>query len=210
MKHAKIIGLVAVAAAALMAFVGAGTASAATSTLCSEAKSPCPEGQRWPLGTVIDFSLKPGTSANLVTTNNEPLDTCTESTVKGILETDSTKGTLAGGKVTELTWGNCTFPTKTLFTGGLQVEGLAGGNGTVKSTGKFEVEIKTVIFGTCNYGVTEGTDLGELKEGKPATFVANAVAKKLGGSFLCPETSKWSAEYVLTEPANTTLYVSNP
>jgi Cu/Ag efflux protein CusF len=210
MRYLKMLGLAAAAAAALMAFVGAGSASAATSTLCSASESPC-TNNAWPLKTALDFSLKTGSSAKLVDTNNNTLDTCTGAgtTVAGKLETDSTKGTLAGGAVSALNWETCTKKTKTIKTGGLSVEGGGGGNGTVKATGEFKIEIDTeTLFGICEYGVTAGTTLGEIKEGNPATFVANAVASRLGGGFACPTTAKWTAEYTVTSPSNTTLYVS--
>ena len=205
MKYVKMLGLAAAAAAALMAFVAA---SASATVLCSAPESTCSAANRWPLPTTIDFSLKTGTSAKLVTTEGTTLDTCSASTVEGVLESDTSTGTNAKGKVTKLTWGSCTFTTDTLKFGGLEVVQPASGNGTVKSTGEFQVTINTLLFGSCVYGVTSGTTLGTLTEGKPATFDANAVAVRFGSNFACPETSKWTAEYTLTTPANTTLYVS--
>lgn len=216
MKYLKMLGPAAVAAAALMAFVGAGSASAATSTLCSAAESPCAAANAWPAnntgtGTVLDFSLDPGTSAELKETGGASLDTCTEATVKGKLEEDSRTGKLAGGKNASITWGHCTFPTTTTVLGGLKIEGGASGNGTIIAKEEIKVTINTVLFGSCVYGVTPGTLLGTLTEGKPATIDASAVAQKLapvGGP--CPETAIWSAKYIQTEPKETTLYVSNP
>lgn len=210
MKYVKMLSLAAVAAMALTAFVGAAPASAA-SVLCSTATNPCaPVAARWPLGTSLDFSLKSGGSAKLITTGGATLDTCTGggTTVAGKLESDATKGTNAKGNVSALNWETCTVTTKTLKTGGLEVEAGASGNGTVKSYGEFQVTVNTVLFGSCIYGVTAGATLGTLKEGNPAAFVANAVAVKLGGEAACPETTKWTGEYTLTSPANTTLYVA--
>ena len=207
MKYVKMLGLAAVAATALMAFMAA---SASASVLCSTATTPCTS--KWPTGTVLDFSLKSGGSAKLVTTDGKTtLDTCTGggTTVSGKLESDTSTGTNAKGNVSALKWETCTFLTNTLKTGGLEVVKGTGGNGTVKSTGEFQVTINTGFFGSCIYGVGAGTTLGELKEGKPATFVANAVAVRFGTNFACPETAKWTGEYTLTTPANTTLYVSS-
>ena len=227
MRYVKTLALAAVAAGALMAFIGAGTASA--SVICSTTADPCPNGQAWPNGTVIDFSLKSGTKAKLVTTENEVLDECSTSTVKGdITNTGSSTATVTG-TITELTWGGpCTFPTVTLHKGCLEVHKIAGtSNGTVTSDpcdpveGKenTEVTINTFFFGSCIYGVAAGKSIGEITEGKyepkkegeptPPHFTANAVATKLSGSnFACPETSKWTATYVLTSPEKTTLSVS--
>ena len=211
MKYVKMITLAAVAAAALTAFVAA---SASASVLCSAPEATCSTANRWPIGTTIDFSLKTGTSAKLVTIDGSTtLVTCTGAgtTVHGTLASDTSSATPtnAKGNVSALRWETCTSTTDTLKIGGLEVVQGAGGNGTVKSTGEFQVTINTVLFGSCIYGVAAGTSLGELKEGKPATFVANAGVVRLGTNFACPETAKWTAEYTLTTPANTTLYVSN-
>ncbi len=208
MKYVKMLALAAVAAGALMAFIGAGTASA--SVLCSTTTEAgkCPEAQIWPNKTVIDFSLTPETSALLKETGAEgkTLDTCKVSTVKGEL----TNAAVATGKITELTWGTCTFPTKTVLNGGLQVDRIAGtSNGTVTSDGITEVTINTILFGSCIYTVESGKSIGTLTEGKPAVFTANASAiKTAGAAAACPETSVWTASYTLTSPTNTTLSVS--
>jgi len=217
MRYAKMLALAAVAAGALMAFIGAGTASA--TVLCSTTVTPCPAGQDVEVGTELDFSLKSGTSAVLVDTAGNELDSCTGSTVEGkITNTGGSTSTVTGELTpkegtlnkTGLTWSGCTFPTKTLSaTGKLEIHQITGSsNGTVTSDSEFQVTINTIFFGSCVYGVKAGTSLGDLIEGKPAHFTANATAIKLEGSQVaCPETSKWTATYVLTEPKETTLSV---
>jgi hypothetical protein len=206
------LALAAVAAGALMAFIGAGTASA--TVLCSTTVTPCPTGQDLVAGTKIDFSIPSGSSASLVDTKGNALDKCTTSTVKGELTKTGGATSTPTGDVSELTWGGCTFPTKTLKTAALEIHQIAGtSNGTVTSdevaggNPRFEVTINTVLFGSCVYGVDPGTSIGDLVEGKPAHFTANAVAKKLGGGASCPETAVWTATYVMTEPSNTTISV---
>jgi hypothetical protein len=206
MKHVKLLGLAVLAGALLMAIVGSGTAIGATN-FCTTQESPCPEANRWAAGTTLDFTVKSGTSAALVTTTGEALDTCTGGTVKGKME----KAEPVTDSIESLTWTGCTFPTTTTKLGKLEVTNSATAhNGTVKADSEIGVTINGGFFGSCIYGVTAGTDLGELKEGKPATFVANAVAERLTGSALaCPETAKWTAEYTLTEPSAKTLSVEN-
>lgn len=174
-------------------------------TLCSVQESPCKEANLYAAGTTLDFTLKSGTNAKLVSTESETLDECTGSTVKGKLE----KAEFVTGPIESLTWTGCTFTTTTTTLGKLKVENASTAhNGTVKGDSETKVTINALFFGSCIYGIKEGTDLGELKEGKPATFVANAVAeKKEGSAVACPETSKWTAEYTLTEPAEKTLSV---
>jgi len=206
MRYAKMLALAAVAAGALMAFIGAGTASA--TVLCSTTKEPCPKTQDVPAGTVFHLT---NTGTTLLTdTTGEPLDTCTISTVKG--KTTNTGGPLETVLlgVEKLLWEGCTFPTKTLKATDLEIHKIAGtSNGTVTAGGTFEVTINTVFFGSCIYGVTKGVSIGELTEGKPAIFHANnALAEKFSGSSLaCPETSLWTSTYTVTEPKETTISV---
>ena len=184
MKYVKILSLAAVAAMALMAF--AASSASATSIVGGE-----PE-KTFGNGDTIDFSIPSGKSAVLVDTAGEEIDTCATSTVKGKLSTATT------GSIEELTWGSCTFPTKTITNGKLEVTGGTGTVGTVKADATIEVTINTIFFGSCIYGVTAGESVGTIS-GKPASFTANAVAEKFSGSNLaCPATSKWTGTYSAT------------
>jgi hypothetical protein len=216
MKYVKMLALAAVAAGALMAFIGAGTASA--TVLCSTTVEPCPSNQK--VGEIeLDFSVPSGGSLLLVDTSGNTLDTCKEGTVEGKITTpgdatDTTTGELTPKEgtlnKTGLTWGGCSFPTKTLSASGkLEIHKIAGtSNGTVTSDSEFQVTINTVLFGSCVYGVHAEESLGDLTEGNPAIFHANATALRLSGPEVCPPTSKWTGTYTLTTPA-TTISVGN-
>src|SRR4051794_34192673 len=111
MKHLKMLGLAAVAATALMAFVGAGTASATTLEVGGVAQNK---------SVSLVASLATGTSAILKDNLNIQVDTCTESTVEGKTEeTETTKftGTKVGGAISKLTFGNCTDTTTVIKPG---------------------------------------------------------------------------------------------
>lgn len=208
MSYVK-ISLTAVAALFVMAFIGGSSASA--TVLCSTTTTPC--SAKWPAGTVLEFSLAPGTSSKLTYTNGEPYMTCTGSTIGDKLTNAGSSTTTPAGPIETLTWSSCTFPNITTLKGGLEVHHITGThNGTVTTTGETKVTFQTLFFGSCVYGTTAGTHLGTLT-GTTATrtdavFAANTIVKKLIGSeAACPETSKWTAEYTLTKPANTDLYV---
>jgi hypothetical protein len=223
MKYVKMLALAAVAASALMAFIGAGTASA--TVLCSTTANPCPAGQDWPVGTEFDFSVPAGNSIILTDPSSNPIDTCKEGTVESkITNTGGSTSTTTGeflqkeGTIakTGLTWSGCTFPTKTLSTEGkLEVHQIAGtSNGTVTADSKIEVTINTVLLGSCIYGVTAGDSVGEITEGtgggaNPAIFHANATVEEFGNRVACPDTGTWEGTYTLTSPAGTTLSVSS-
>ena len=207
MKYAKMLALAAVAAGALMAFTGAGTASA--TVLCSTTADPCPAGQDWPVGKTFDFSSVKFVA--LTNTSGEELDKCSASTWLGVITNTGGSTTTVTGDVTKLTWESCTFPTTTLTSSKLEVHKNVGtSSGTVTSEGLFEVTINTVFFGSCIYGATSGGDFGLLAEGKPGAFILNSVWERIFGSnFACPETAKMTGEYFLTSPPDTTLSVSS-
>jgi hypothetical protein len=203
MHYMKILGLAAVAAAALMAFVGASTASA--TVLCSTTTTPCNSVVH--NGTKIGFSLDPGAAALLTYTSGEEIDTCDISTVTGELTSSNT------ASLSTLDWSGCTWTTTTIAAGKLEITGPLTGtsSGTVKSDAEIKWTISIPFFGSCVYGATAGVSLGTLTEGNPATFDLAAVVSKLSGSSItCPSTAFLNDQnggYVVTEPANTTIAV---
>jgi hypothetical protein len=189
MKYAKILGLAAVAAMALMAFA----ASSASATALYNGAT------KLGAGAAIDFSIPSGSSAVLKDTEGNALDSCSGSTVNGELTAATT------GTISELTWTNCTFTTTTVSTGNkLEVVWTSGTEGEVKADSGIEVTINTGLFGSCIYGVANGTKVGTLKtfSSGAATFEAGAVATRFGSNFACPKTSVWTGKYTGTSPAN--------
>jgi|GEM_PF-1858114 len=209
MKYVKMLGLTVVAAATLTALIGVSTASAGD--LCSQPENPCSAANKYPVGVVVEFTGKPTESAKLVTTDEKTtLDTCTGSTIKWKITNAGSSTTTVTGSVSTLDWSGCSFPTTTTQLSNLEGHTVGSGfNGTLTSDGEFRVTINTVLFGSCVYGVTAGTSLGTATGGKPGSFTANAVVKKLTGSeAACPETAKWTAGYGQTAPSNTGIYWS--
>ncbi len=194
MKRMKKLSLAVMAAAALMALGGAGTASA--TVLYNGAT-------KLGVGSVIDFSLAPGGSGLMVDTKGTSLDTCKTTTIKLTLTSAGSSTTTTKGEISELTQSNCTIPTKTAKLGSGEIHHIAGTtNGVVTSSSEIAYTINTILFGECIYGVMAGTTLGTLTGGNPPTFHSNASVKKLSGSnAACPETGKWTGTYVGTEPA---------
>jgi hypothetical protein len=204
MKHLKTLVLAAVAAGALMAFFGAGTASA--TVLCSTTIETCPTAQKW--GAIpLDFSLVKGGSANLTETSSKSIVTCTESTVKGEITNTGSSTETVTGPVPELTFKKCNLPVTVLKVGKLEVHSIAGtSSGTVTADGTFEVTINTVLFGSCIFKAEAGADFGVLIEGKPGVFEAHLVLTSSGVP--CPGSAILSGQYQVTTPENTTLSVS--
>src|SRR6478752_1498045 len=112
MKYAKTLGLAAVAAAALMVFLGASTASA--TVLCATEPvegSPatkgtvCPANFAYPAGTEFHAVLDPGTVSK--TTSETFNSECKKSTIKGKTENEGSATETVGITVEALTFEEC-------------------------------------------------------------------------------------------------------
>ena len=211
MKYLKMLGLAAVAAAALMAFVGGSTASATVlcKTTPTKPQTPegttCPPNQAYPAGTKIHAVNEEHT----VLTTEFLNVTCTESTVEGETENEGSATETVKGPITVLTFNGCNCTVNVLKRGSLEVHWIEGThNGTLKSSGaEVTVECST-IFGKvhCIY-TTNATDLGTLTGGKTATMdISSAGIPRVTTSALCDPTSNWDAKYNITTPDE--LYVA--
>jgi hypothetical protein len=199
MKYLKMLGLAAIAAAALTAILGAGTASA--TKLCENnqtANCTSHVAEKSTLKFTAEDSVKLLGPFSIV------IDTCTESTVEGpTTSTGGGEGVAVTGTVNTLTFGNCTRTTTVGKGGTLSIQHIAGtDNGTVTSSGA-EVTVHNVPVGfeskTCIYATAE-TDLGTLtgliSGGKIAapTFDISATINSTNG---CPS-GTWSGHYLYT------------
>jgi hypothetical protein len=197
MKHIQTMGLAIVAALALMAIVGAASASA-SAVLCSTNTSPC-TGTKYGSGTKISAQLKSGTHATLTTSITDV--TCTKSTVGGV--TNTAEG---HGEITSFTFSGCTAAsngstctvktlnlnyTATANPGSLTITpGPKGGNpgATVECPGALI---------NCTF-TTSSITLG-VTGGNPAIISASNESLQREGGF-CPSEAKWDATYEVTSP----------
>jgi len=198
MKLLKMAGLAAIAALGLMAFAGAGSASATTLTCTNPpgTKVTCPAGTNVDLSAESSLLIKAG-FANI---------TCTESTIKGKTSNTGSATETVKGNIETLTFSPCNATVTVLRKGSLEVhtdeEGITSGNGTLTGSGtEFTVAVSGV---TCTYG-TSNTDLGTLTGSSPksnatATLDLTADLLKFAGGFLCASPARWEGTYTVTEP----------
>jgi hypothetical protein len=193
MKYIKMLGLAAVAAAALMAFMGAGTASAA--------KLTSPAGTQLLAGTVIKAE------AEGHVTLHPPIGsiTCAKSSVEGKTTTagGGNPTTTVKGEITLLTFTECNATVTVLKKGTLEIHSLGGGNGTLTSSGA-EVTVSFsgfhCIFSTSNTDLGTVTGSGVTKSN--ATLDISATIPRTGGSsgVFCGSTAAWTGAYKVTQP----------
>jgi hypothetical protein len=200
MKYLKMLGLAAIAAMALTAIIGAGTASA-TELYTYTSSGPA---ETVAVNTEIVSSLKSGTSALLKDTGGSTNDTCTGSEVKGKIENTGGKtseGKHPSGKISALTFTGCTHTTDVLAKGSLEIKNIAGTtNGTVISK-EAQVTVQSTVFGiSCTANTGTGTTIGTLTGVKSstehATMDINGVINM--GAF-CGD-STWTGTYIVTSP----------
>jgi len=205
MKYMKMLGLVVVAAMALAAFLGAGSASA--TVICHTKTSPCP--QKWAKGTQVEFSVKSGTSASWKETTGIAVKTCTGGTIKGEItnagsETEAVKISVPAS---EFKWTGCTVATETLKGGEIELTHITGtDNATMVFKG---FEFTTTQSGiSCKYGLGEGIDVGTLTGSATGDAVMdiNSVLPVTGGGLCCSDVA-WIEEFTLTKPQETPLYI---
>jgi hypothetical protein len=199
MKYLKTIGLAIVAATALMALAGAGTASA--TVFCKNNLNTEKCSEPYPVGTVGDASLAAGTTAVLETLEGQVLDTCTAITTKETLSNAGSATTTVTGNVpaSNLTFSACTRASFTLAGGQTELHHIAGtDNGTVTGKG-FEVTVNTALFGSCVYGLgSTMKDWGTVVGGSPGSMTVNAIVSRVSG--ICPNEARMTAKFVNTEP----------
>ena len=184
MKYVKMLGLLAVAAAALMAF--AGTASATTIT-SSGGETP----------SITATSTNSELDGAFVTVK------CSHSEAKGEV-TAHGAGVKASGPISSLTFTSCNYETTVEGAGTLSIDGT---NNSVSSN-EAKVSIKTSV-GTCVF-TTNNTAVGTLTEssetgGNAILDINSSKIPRTGGNFLCGSSGTWTGSYTVNSP--TTLNV---
>jgi hypothetical protein len=183
MKYVKMLGLLAVAAAALMAF--AGTASASTLT--------SPSGTNMAVGATLE-----ATSINTELHGPFSSVSCAHSEVKGEIKQNGTQNgskTDAGGNITTLDFDECSSnvtDASSLGTLEINKKGEVFSSGTV-------IAIHTSV-GECVFS-TNNTKIGTLTGGTGATLDIAGNIPRTGGSFFCGSSGEWTGNYSVTSPS---------
>jgi hypothetical protein len=201
MKYVKMLGLAAVAAAALMAFVGASTASA--TVLCkTTGGTTCPANQAYPAGTEI-HAINVG---NVTLTTTFKNIVCEESTVTGSTDNEGGASETVVGSISELTFPNakCNCEVKVLAKGKLEIHWIEGtDNGTLTAKEQeITAECSTIIGKVhCIYATGAGTHIGVFTGGAdPVMHAEENNIPRLATSSACAEKAHWDATYTVTSP----------
>jgi len=194
-KWIKNLALAAIAAAALMALIGAGTASA--TQLCTDSGGICTEYS----GNIT------GTSTNATLATNLANVECShsETTINAFTST----GTPILGEVTALSFTGCqtegvvhtacTVTVKNLpYSASLEGKTLTVSDAVGAGA---KVVCGTVL--SCEF-LTKSANLA-ITNGSPTVAVAKEVALSHETGAICPSTATWSATYSVTSPTGLTV-----
>lgn len=207
MKDFRTLGLATVAAA-LMAIVGAGSASATVLCTTAPTKGICPGGFAY-TGEIHAVSVEKPT----LTTTFQTIE-CSESTVRLSSETEGDATSTVGGLVEILTFTecNCTFFV-VIKKGVLEIHSISGStNGTLTSEGMTITAQCNSLFGKvhCIYR-TVFADLGTLTStgttGGTAAIDTTVETERESTNGLCDQEAVWHVKYKITTPD--TLYVAD-
>lgn len=207
-KQLKVLGLMVVAAAALMATVGAGTASATFTSLCKAPTTtgglPICEGNHlYPAGTNVHAVLEAGTKLNIATPVG--LVECKKATLGVTTEQQTAKP--LGAIVNALTFNECEdegepVDVTAVKNGTLDIEIIDlpvwTHNGTLTLTGT-EIRVLWTFTGAeCFY---DPGHTGILTGGPMATIDWFGTLIKTNGNILCPEgNANWNGAFTVTNP----------
>jgi hypothetical protein len=181
MKYVKMLGLLAVAAAALMAFAGTASADSITS-----------DG-----GTTPTLEA---TSTNATLHNGVGTISCS-SAVKGNVEGHGA-GSNVTGTITSLTFEPCvggSVHNAGIVGGTLSLNATSTNHGTLSSSG---ANVTVTMFGVlCGYE-TNNTTIGTVEGGTHAVLNISATLTRTHGSFFCGGTGNWTGNYTVNSPTN--------
>jgi hypothetical protein len=192
MKYVKMFGLAALAAA-LMAFVAAGTASA---TELDNATG------------MVTTGSSITAAAEGTTTLHPPIGdiSCTASTVAGTTSNTGSSTETVKGNLSSLTFTGCNATVTVLKAGSLEIhtqETAKNNNGTLTSSG---AEVTVVFAGFHCIFTTSNTDIGTLtgsaNTGSTATLDISANIPRTGGTsgVFCGSTAAWTGSYKVSNP----------
>lgn len=188
--HVKILSLLAVVAATMMALAGSASADYVSTTTGGAAETP-----------TIEVVAENG---HFVVKGPNVTITCAVAAHYAVIAHGPGSDILS--QLSVLVWSGCTnfWHVTTEAAGSLSVESTSGHNGTVTSTG---AKIRTTRLGVNCVYETNNTHFGTLTGGNPATLHVKATVPIVASESaeICGTTSTWEGSLV----TKSALYVAN-
>ncbi|HEX5990076.1 MAG TPA: hypothetical protein VFY75_07680 [Solirubrobacterales bacterium] len=123
---------------------------------------------------------------------------CKTSQITGSISTHGVE-VPAGGSISTLDFGECSFPVTVVAGGSLETHATSGGNGTVTSSGA-KITIHGPFGINCLYQ-TSNTDVGTLTGGTTAKLdLDSSLVPRTGDSAFCGSSAVWTGSYTVNTP----------
>ncbi|HET7508991.1 MAG TPA: hypothetical protein VFJ65_01955 [Solirubrobacterales bacterium] len=204
MQPLRMLGLAAMAALALMALAGAGTASA--TVLCKNNLNTANCSETLGVGTELKAS---STTALVIKTEYKKIE-CPKSSFIGKVTNGGGNNATVIGNIETLTFNECNCELKILNRGSFEIHFVPGtDNGTFTDEGQEVTTNCSTGFGIihCIYKTENNHNkLGTLTGGNPAKLPENIDIPRLETHALCVNEGNWSTNYEFTAP--NPLYVA--
>jgi hypothetical protein len=210
MSRSKKLVLALVAATALAASIGAGSASATVLCKSSQASHICPTSERYTKGTPVELTLAPGSL--IVSQMGEFVPKCSQATAKGVISNEGGKGQPVEVAINERTITGCnseechvSFFTARL--GKIEVSWESGTqNGAVSEI--WEATVQCGTLKPCTVAPVEHERGPALLGGSSATLSWEPmVVWKVEGKSTCNFFQNWTGAFKITSPAS--VYVAS-
>lgn len=205
MKYVKTLGVAALAAAALLAFVGASSASATVFCKAKPSEPPtttgttCPANQAYTAGTTTHEVNKEPVHLTTAFQNIE----CNHSIIEVEIENEGGAMEAVKGPVKKLTFEECNCSVTVLKGGTQEFRWEADSfNARITSTGGEVTVLCNTIFGKehCIY-TTNVTEVGKATGGEEAKVdIEGNEVLRLPTSELCSEEGNWHGTYKVESP----------
>jgi hypothetical protein len=191
-KRVSILALAAVAALALTAAIGAGTASA--TVLCkSNASETCPSLDLYGNETKLSASLEWGTNLTIETGRGEIIYQCKESKIEAQVSDAGGEGKAVTTKDSAYSFGGCTGKATLLKAGKWEIKSSGSGNGEIIDWGTV-LQIEVLGF-TCEYEFAHNSEL-RGSSSLPKIYVHGHLERV--GTYYCPPNLWMSGTYNVT------------
>lgn len=199
MKYLKTLGLAVMAAMAVMALAGTGSASATVLCRTTPVSNDCPKEWDYGFNTSIHASQFAGTSALIEDTSGNGITTCPDGTFSGKTENTGSGTETVRGLNETFKFSNCKVSVITQRLGSFEFHANDEHKGVITSK-LLEITVVTPLSVSCVYGPGSGASLGNIEPGAEATININAALGLISGGLTCPSSVRWTASYVMTSP----------
>jgi hypothetical protein len=197
MKYLKPIGLAAIAAMALTAYLGAGTASATVLYIYDTPSGNPTVGIKTTVGATVE-----GSTTFEDTEEDLLVETCTTSEIRALMEEFGSATSHPYGSNVAFTFANCSHTVHVLSKGSLEIRHIAGTTNGTFYLKNAQWTIRSTTFGiSCTASIGTATPIGTLVGAKSttahATINVNAIIP-IGA--LCGGDVRWTGAYKVTLP----------